>query len=192
MPTSQLVAAPMQADERLRQNPSTAKPSKLSAPQTRLLSLLIERPGMTIRELTTPMGATHATVTYHLGVLVRKGMLVRERDGRDVRHYIPHRGRANQYIEAMYREPRKRAILLLLAERSASVSVNAMAKQLQVPFGFLKRTLVALDRQGFVRLETKAFRFTVHVQPTLRSFLRNHEVSIHPGNGFDVLTGPMP
>ena len=193
MPTTQLVARPVQTEEpRPPFHPAPTKQPKLTQTQTRLLALLLESPGMTIRQLTTPMASSHATVTYHLAVLVRKSILVRERDGRNVRHYPAARGRSTQYLEALYREPRKRAILLLLVQPTGNVSVNKMAKQLQVPFGFLKRTLIALERQGFVRLEAKGVRYTVHIQPPLRAYLRSREVSGHPDNGFDGLASPMP
>jgi predicted ArsR family transcriptional regulator len=142
----------------------------LTPGQERVVALLTEFPGMTIRQLAKPLGSSHATATYHLSLLVRKGMLVRERDGREVRHYLAHDGRPTRYLTALARHPAKRAIVTFLASQSTNLSVNKMASQLGLPFGFLKRTLLALDRQGLIRLESRNFRYFVHVQPALRSF----------------------
>ena len=148
----------------------TVNPPALTPAQERVLALVAEFPGMTIRQLTTPLGSSHATVTYHLSLLVRKGLLVRERDGREVRHYLADDGRPTRYLTALSRHPGKRAILIFLASQSTNLSVNKMARQLGLPFGFLKRTLMALDRQGLIRLESRNFRYFVHVEPALRAF----------------------
>ena len=141
----------------------------LSAPQARLLALITEFPGMTIRQLTKPLGSSHATVTYHLMALARKGLLVRERDGREVRHYVSREGRPAQYLAALARNPAKRAILVFLAGQTTNLSVNKMAQQLGMPFGFVKRTLLALDQRGLIRLEARNFRYFVSVLPALRT-----------------------
>lgn len=161
---------PVQAMARPEPTKLSIDPPALTPAQERVLALVAEHPGSTIRQLTKPLGSSHATVTYHLTLLVRKGFLVRERDGREVRHYLANAGRPTQYLDALSREPRKRAILILLANQTTTVSVNRMARQLSLPFGFLKRTLQALERQGLVRLESRSLRYSVHVEPALRAF----------------------
>jgi len=145
-------------------------PPMLSEPQGRVMALVTEFPGITIRQLTLPLGASHATVTYHLAALVRKGLLVRQRDGREVRHYLASEGKPSQYLSALCRDPAKRAIVLFLASQDTNLSVNKMARQLGLPFGFLKRTLMGLDRAGLIRLEARNFRYFVVVLPPLRAF----------------------
>lgn len=161
---------PVQSVQRPAATRLVIDPPALTPAQQRVMALVSENPGQTIRQLTKPLGSSHATVTYHLALLVRRGLLVRERDGREVRHFVANAGRSTQYIEALNREPRKRAILVLLASQKTNLSINHMARQLGLPFGFLKRTLIALERQGLVRLESRSFRYSVHVEPALLAF----------------------
>lgn len=173
-------ARPMQALQAVQEKRVATEPGvrrerlavdapQLSEAQARVLALVTEFPGMTIRQLTKPVGSSHATVTYHLMALARKGLLVRERDGREVRHYVSHEGRPAQYLAALSRNPTKRAILVFLANQTTTLSVNQMAQQLGMPFGFVKRTLMALDQRSLIRVEVKNFRYFVSVLPALRS-----------------------
>lgn len=53
-----------------------------------MLGLLMQNPGMTRKEVASALDVTGATVTWHMGLLIREGTIRSERDGRMVRYYL--------------------------------------------------------------------------------------------------------
>lgn len=133
----------------------------LTGAQERILAYTRASPGLTIRDMAKAIGVSHATMTHHLGLLVRKGMLARDRDGREVRHYPVGTERRKLTIEALCRDPRKRMVYEFLASEPDAMSINRMAQKLQLPFGYLKRTLEQFEKQGLVTLHRARFRYMV-------------------------------
>lgn len=144
------------------------EPPALTPTQEKVQALIAANPGLTIRQVAVRMGVSHATTTYHLGVLVRKGVLARQRDGREVRHFLNSANNADQFLEALFRDERKRKIIEFLAAREVALSINKMAVQLELPFGYLKRTLLQLQTQGLVALPSVCMRYYVEVRPQLK------------------------
>ena len=139
----------------------------LTPAQERIIAVARDAPGLTIREMALRVGVSHATMTYHLGLLSRKGLLSRERDGREVRHYPMGLERRKLAIEALCRDPRKRQVFDFLASQPIAMSIHRMAVSLGLPFGYLKRTLVQFEKQGLVQLHRARFRYIVHTAPGL-------------------------
>lgn len=156
----------------LRASLPTVAPPALTPAQEKVQALIALQPGLTIRQVAVRLGVSHATTTYHLGVMVRKGLLLRQRDGREVRHFLNSgSGSTDQFVEALYRDARKRKVIEFLAAREVALSINKMALHLGLPFGYLKRTLQQLEAQGLVALPSVCMRYYVEVRPQLRSLV---------------------
>ena len=155
-----------------RASPPVVAPPALTPAQEKVQALIALQPGLTIRQVAVRLGVSHATTTYHLGVMVRKGLLLRQRDGREVRHFLNSgSGSTDQFVEALYRDARKRKVIEFLAAREVALSINKMALHLGLPFGYLKRTLQQLETQGLVALPSVCMRYYVEVRPQLRSLV---------------------
>ena len=59
----------------------------LNEMRKRMLGLLMQNPGMTRKEVASALDVTGATVTWHMGLLIREGTIRSEKDGRMVRYY---------------------------------------------------------------------------------------------------------
>lgn len=138
----------------------------LTPTQARVYRLLETRPGLTIIEAARLLGCTHATATYHLNLLLQRGLIECQRDGREMRHFMLGQTRQpDLYLQALCRDPRREAVVRFLASMTAPLTLNELAGRLGQPFGFVKRTLAQLQGEGLVRVERQRFRYVV--QPGL-------------------------
>lgn len=160
----------------------------LTNAQERILAYARASPGLTIRDMAKGLGVSHATMTHHLGLLVRKGMLARDRDGREVRHYPVGTERRKLTIEALCRDPRKRLVYEFLAGAPDAMSINRMAQKLQMPFGYLKRTLEQFEKQGLVTLYRARFRYLVFVGAPLQGAASIQETAKPSVAGIELLS----
>ena len=135
----------------------------LSAPQVRVLKSVRGRPGATILDVSLAIGCSHATATYHLSNLCKLRLLHQVRDGREVRHFDgPQRPDPRTYLEALARDPRKTRVIAEVACRGpAFTTLNGLAKKLDLPYGFVKRTLLQLHWLGLIELERRYYRYSV-------------------------------
>ena len=74
----------------------------LNGTRKQILDLLAQDQGITRKEVASALGITGASVTWHMGLLIRKGTVRSEKDGRMIR-YFPRRdvvSRANWGVDA--------------------------------------------------------------------------------------------
>ena len=57
-------------------------------PKSRILSLILQHPGITRKDLASRLITSGPNVTWHMRSLVREGIVRSERDGRNVRYYL--------------------------------------------------------------------------------------------------------
>lgn len=150
-----------------------------------LVALLASRPGSTIQDVADSLACTHPTASYHLNALVRMGLIVREREGRVVRHYPSSTGPAKEAkMQAILGQARARAAIeYLVAHEKSPDTVNRIAGRLGLPYGYTKRLLAYLEKNGWVRLERRDYRYQVRVLPTLLSMLKQPPAGRGPPPG---------
>lgn len=141
----------------------------VSASQARILDLLRETPGVTIQQVAQLLACSHPNATYHLDALRRKGLIVREREGRSVRHYLGQsEPQTHLRVAALRTDERLRAVLDCLSQtRAKDVTINGVATQLNLPYGFLKRSLLRLQQHGLIELNRRNFRYSISVKRDL-------------------------
>ncbi len=152
-------------------NPLRPSIEALTASQERALRIIEARPGITIVEAAKLLACSHATATYHLSLLVRRGYAASRRDGREVRHFVA--GAAADpvsWLQVVCRDTRRLALVLLLAQPGMQMTMNDMSRRLNVPFGSLKRTLLQFQAQGLVTMERRGFRYVLRANPPLLAF----------------------
>jgi DNA-binding MarR family transcriptional regulator len=146
--------------------------STLTPAQARTYGLVLAQPGLTIMEAAKLLGCTHATATYHLNLLLQRGFIACQRDGREVRHFTTAGDRnGSQYLQALCRDPRRDAVARHVAGLLAPASVNEVARALGITFGFAKRTLAQFEADGLVRIERRRIWYLVSPTPRLMSAL---------------------
>lgn len=145
--------------------------SSLTPVQARTYALVTSQPGLTIMEAARLLGCTHATATYHLNLLLQRGFIQCQRDGREVRHFTTGDHTGSLYLQALCRDPRRGAVARHVAGLLAPASVNEVARALQVTFGFAKRTLAQFEADGLVHIERRRIWYLVSPTPKLRECL---------------------
>lgn len=140
----------------------------LTPSQERVLQLVATHPGLTIMEASRLLGCTHATATYYLNLLLQRGHIECQRDGREVRHFtVGGEQDGSRYMQALCRDPRRNALIHHLAGLTTVATFNEVARALGVPFGFAKRTLEQLEGQGLAHVERRRIWHLVRPTPQL-------------------------
>ncbi|MHB1262561.1 MAG: winged helix-turn-helix transcriptional regulator [Thermoplasmatota archaeon] len=130
----------------------------------RVLAQVRSNPGITIRKVALALGFSHATCSYHLQSLVRNGVASRINDGRDVRFFPAGQYSVANHLRVIVADFSKLAVARFIvrsAEELPGLTINEVAKRLQLPFGFVKRTLLQFERVGFVYMSRRGARYAV-------------------------------
>lgn len=135
-----------------------------------VLQFVRSRPGATIRDVAVRLAVSHSTATYHLLALQRLGVLSQQRVGREMRHFAggqpPGPG---ERLRSFLEDPRTTALVdVLVRDGVERLTMNQVAHEAGVPFGYAKRTLRHLQDMGFVTLERRNYRYTIRVLAPLR------------------------
>lgn len=136
----------------------------MSDVQQKAYGVVAESPGLTITGLAKHLGCSHSTATHHLNTLASLRIVVRERDGRTVRHYVPHHSRDTTVrLQALVNQDRYADLIRLLAshQHTEALSINKLAKQLGVPFNSLKVILCNLEAEGLIEMERRKGRYRI-------------------------------
>lgn len=145
----------------------------LTPAQSRVYNLVLGQPGLTIMQAARLLGCTHATATYHLNLLLQRGYIQCQRDGREVRHFTTQTQRdGSLYLQALCRDPRRSALAHHVAALAMPATVNEVARAVQVPFGLAKRTLAQLQAEDLVRIERRRIWYLVMPTPRLVAALQ--------------------
>lgn len=194
-------AAPSTARQPRRRSPVPVRmgaEESLSAMQKRFLACVRDHPGTTIQAAATRVGVGHSTATFHLWALRKLGLVVQQREGRELRHF-PEAPSRTSYLASLAADPRKRQVLAALATQAVErMTINQLARAVDLPFPFVKRLLGNLQALGLVHLDRHNFRYTIRLDPEAPAALaevpglgpgrrRNPEPSVAP-----VLVAPMP
>ncbi len=142
----------------------------LSPSQRHIVDMLEEYPGATILLVSKWLQCTHSSAAYHLTALANRQIIVRERDGRKVRHYAAHSrdARHDLRLQALCRdENRYRIIEYLATNRLEMMTINRMAKALGVGFGLFKRTVIQLENEGYVECSRRRGRYSIRTHNDL-------------------------
>lgn len=133
----------------------------LTGVQRLVLQHILEHPGATIQSVAVRLGVSHSTATFHLQALKRLGMLTQLREGRELRHFKA--GTPQEYLRSVLDDERKERLLRTLCSGDASrLTINQIARASQLPFPFVKRTLLQWAGMGLVQLERRHYRYVVH------------------------------
>lgn len=149
---------------------------RLTERQQQILQLIKETPGATIQTIANRLLCAHQTASYHLDLLVRSGVVVRERDGRILRHYPgPHLDAIEEArFSTFLKDELKRSVIeFLLRHPEGSHSPNALARALGRNHGRLLRELRSMAAAGLVSLTSSGNRFQVRATPRLLELARN-------------------
>ncbi len=138
--------------------------------QDRIQRFVQTNPGVTISDVADLIGTTHSTATYHLNRLVRRNQLVPRREGRVVRHFLPEDASdpVTRLAALMATEQQHEIVAFLLAKPVERMTINQVAKALDLPFARVKGTMGALETLGMLRLERRRGRYHIRPQPSLR------------------------
>ncbi|HDM92687.1 MAG TPA: ArsR family transcriptional regulator [Candidatus Korarchaeota archaeon] len=113
-----------------------------------LLSLLQDIGSANASELSEALDIPRTTLSYHLSVLEREGLISSEEILGERLYYLPGR-RRDALLKAALRSPTRRAILAALSEGPASI--RSLALKLGVSTETVKRNVDALESLGLVR-----------------------------------------
>lgn len=148
--------------------PSRETEPTLSESLRRALRVIEDRPGCRINDLAETLGVAHATATFQMQALRRRGLIHDMRDGRDRRLFPTSHLTAFSYLAALRRDERKdRIVRFLLEGGMQGLTLNKAARRLDIPFGYLKRTLHQLELAGLIALQRRNYRYTIHTSATL-------------------------
>jgi DNA-binding IclR family transcriptional regulator len=122
-------------------------------------------PGLTVGRAAGVLSVSHSTASYQLRALTRLGLVEQLRDGRELRHFLLPRGSSQAaYVAALMRDAKVRRLLEFLGRHDvARMTINQVAKEAGVAFGFARRTLLRLQEMGLVRLERRSYRYTIQL-----------------------------
>jgi predicted transcriptional regulator len=155
---------------------------EMSTTRKRIFQFIAENPGSTIQLVAASMRLSHTTASHHLATMCREGLLIREKEGRSVRHYSPQKESRDSRLHPFLADGRcRRAIDYLVAQPAVQRTVNEMATSLDLNHGYLLRALRNLDKHGFVRLIHPHTRY--YVQPTTRlvDLMKRHNEILEDG-----------
>lgn len=141
--------------------------------QRRAYEFVVLNPGSTIQETAVHLQTGHSTASYHLTALTRLGLVEAVRAGRQLRHFPRPRGFSPaSFVEVLLRDTKRSALVHFLATQPvAYLSLNGIAKQTHLPFGFVKRTLEQMEAAGLVALERRHYRYHVTISDQLRGLV---------------------
>lgn len=147
--------------------------------QQSVYDVLERMPGATIQDVARELSLGHTTATYHLSCLAERGIVRPERDGRAVRHFLTDRqDDVGAYVDALLRDERKRRVLRVLASgRADGCTVNRLAKNVRLLYGFVRRTLDQLVDRGYVDILRHRGWHQVRARAMLRDAMARHDAT---------------
>lgn len=154
--------------------PDAIVPEGLGHSQARIVELLQKEPGATIQSLADRIGISHASGTYALNQLQRKGLVVQRRDGRTKLNFLASaRSDADgSLLGPLLAEPRKRQLAELLVEQMPSQrTVNWLAQRIGASHSFVFRCTTLLASGQFVAIDRTGDRRYVRAEPKLAARL---------------------
>lgn len=135
-------------------------------PRHRILEEVGSRPGMSITDLAGATGLGHTTVCHHLGVLLRRGLIARERWGGSVRIFPATFSRTQRALVALARAGRTGDVLRALAAQPRA-SPAALARELGLHRQAVQWHLARLEKAGVLRVdrEHRPYRLALTIRP---------------------------
>ena len=130
-----------------------------------ILDLVQKQPGISVADLSLGTGISRSAVTYWLRRLVGSGHVIQERDGRRLRHFDASEPNvAIARLAGFLTDHRHRKVAEhLVAANVAGKSVHAIAVQLGLSFGIVKRSLQWLADNKYVILQRQDHAYTLSV-----------------------------
>lgn len=144
--------------------------SGLSGPKRKTLLVLVDQPGLSIKDVAETLGVTHTTAGRHLRVLCRKGLVLREKEGSMERHYAisSKEPRSLSWLRVTIQDVKRYSIVEYLVDNHRiDHTVNKIANGVSVHHGLLLRTLRQLEHHGFVDVVRPGGWYYVKVKPEL-------------------------
>jgi predicted transcriptional regulator len=135
-------------------------------PRRRILEEVAQRPGVSITDLAAVTGLGHTTVCHHLGVLLRRGLVLRERWGGSVRVFPVSLSPTHRALVAIARSGRSGEVLRALATDPRSTPAT-LARQLGLHRQAVQWHLGRLEKAGVLRVdrEHRPYRLALTVRP---------------------------
>lgn len=141
------------------------KIESLSPTKARVFECVRNQPGRVIGEVAQEVGCSHNNAARHLDSLREMGLLVREKEGRGVRHFCAYRTGTRVRLEVYLADPKKKRIIQHMANHpDREWNVNELARETGVYHTFLFRLLERLQRRGLVDVYRPGARY--YTRPT--------------------------
>lgn len=143
----------------------------LQGTKAQIFECVRHRPGLVIAAIALEVGCSHNNAARHLDGLCDMGLLVREKEGRGVRHYCAFDHNVKSRLESYMRDPKKRHVVEHMASHpDKEWNVNRLANEVGVYHTFLLRLLQRLQRKGLVELYRPGARYYTRATARLVEF----------------------
>lgn len=135
-------------------------------PRHRLVEYVHDRPGLSITDLAALTGLGHTTVCHHLGVLLRRGLVARERWGGAVRVFPATFSRTQRALVALSLAGRTAGVLRALAANPRATPAT-LARELGIHRQAVQWHLARLEKAGVIRVDRdhRPYRLTLTIRP---------------------------
>lgn len=145
----------------------------LSGTKAEIFECVRRQPGQVITAIAEHVGCSHNNAARHLDRLCDMGLLVREKEGRGVRHYCPFQHNQEARLEPYMQDPKKRRVVEHMGlHPDQEWNVNALAREVGVYHTFLLRLLKRLERRGLVELYRPGARYYTRATRQLAQLVR--------------------
>lgn len=132
----------------------------LTGTKAEIFECVRKQPGQVIAAIAQNVGCSHNNAARHLDRLCDMGLLVREKEGRGVRHYCPFDHNVKARLESYMQDSKKRRVVEYMGSHpEREWNVNALATEVGVYHTFLLRLLKRLERRGLVELYRPGARY---------------------------------
>lgn len=146
----------------------------LKGTKAKIFAIIKNHPGSTITAVAAEASCSHNNVARHLQSLCDLGLVVRDKQGRDVHHYSRYEHGPMQRLLSHLRDPQKaRVVNHLVQHPTKQWNVNSLAREVDVHHAFLLRLLYRMSKQGLVEMIRPGSRYYVRTKSKLVELLRD-------------------
>lgn len=153
----------------------------LKGTKARIFAIIKNQPGSTITAVAEAASCSHNNVARHLQSLCDLGLVVRDKQGRDVHHYCRFEHGPMQRVRSHLKDPQKARVIAHLTQNpTRQWNVNSLAREVDVHHAFLLRLLYRMSKQGLVEMIRPGSRYYVRTKSKLVELLRDDECTRPP------------
>lgn len=136
--------------------------------QQRVLSVLTDRPGLNIDELSASLGLRRTAINHHVRVLLRSGLVVRLRQGRHALHFTSGTSPCQRAAFCALRIPGVSALCRDAFDHPCD-ALSSRSERLGLSRRHVRRAFKMLVKQGLATSKPGLdHAVTIHLHPDLR------------------------